>query len=137
MDKQVSILLVDDEKDFIEPVAYWLRSKGYLTSMVNDGRQALSEIGKNRPDIVFMDINMPEMDGLEALRKIRENDKDLPVILLTAAFGDETKIVQARNLGVSGFFAKNYTFDQLMQVIYVTLKTHSSLHDASENKAGS
>lgn len=126
--------MVDDEKDFIEPVAYWLRSKGYATSMVNDGRQALDEIGKKRPDIVFMDINMPEMDGLEALQKIRESDKDLPVILLTAAFGDEAKIVRARNLGVSGFFAKNYTFDQLMQVMYVALKTHSSLHDSSQEK---
>ncbi|MFA5038559.1 MAG: response regulator [Candidatus Omnitrophota bacterium] len=133
-EQSLYILLVDDEKDFIEPVAYWLRAKGYEISTAVDGRKALDEIERRKPDIIFMDINMPEMDGLEALRIIREKDKDLPVILLTAAFGDEAKIARARDLGVSGFFAKNYTFDQLVQVMQVTLKTHRSLHDSSGNK---
>ncbi|MDD5019732.1 MAG: response regulator [Candidatus Omnitrophica bacterium] len=129
------VLLVDDEKDFVEPIAYWLRSRGYEVATAEDGRGALDGIASRRPDIVFMDINMPGMDGLEALRKIRETDKDLPVILLTAAFGDESKIVTARSLGVSGFFAKNYTFEQLMQVLQVALKMHRHLPDGPQEDA--
>lgn len=126
--------MVDDEKDFLEPVAYWLRSKGYEVGVSPNGAAALDEIQKRRPDIIFMDINMPEMDGIQALEKIRQTDKELPVILLTAAFGDEAKIVKAKALGVSGFFAKNYTFEQLVQLLQVTLKTHQSLHGPSKNR---
>ncbi|MDD5138607.1 MAG: response regulator, partial [Candidatus Omnitrophica bacterium] len=57
------ILLVDDEKDFIEPISFWLRSKGYDVAMASDGRQALDAISARRPDIVFMDINMPGQGG--------------------------------------------------------------------------
>ena len=128
------ILLVDDEADFIEPVAYWLRSKGYDVEMAGDGEAALQTIAERRPDIVFLDINMPRLGGLEALKTIREHDPDLPVVLLTAAYGDEDKIRRARELGVSGFFAKSYTFEQLTQVLQATLKTHRSLRDPSQEE---
>jgi len=125
------ILLVDDEKDFIEPISFWLRSKGYDVAMASDGRRALEAIAARRPDIVFMDINMPGQTGLETLKAIRQTDQDLPVILLTSAYGDEGKIVAARSLGVSGFFAKNYTFEQLMQVLQATLNAHRGLSPGS------
>ncbi len=128
------ILLVDDEQDFIEPISFWLRSKGYDVGMASDGRQALESISSRKPDIVFMDINMPGQSGLETLKIIRQTDQDLPVILLTSAYGDEAKIIAARSLGVSGFFAKNYTFEQLMQVLQVALNTHRSLRPSEGNE---
>ncbi len=126
-EKPIQILLVDDETDFTEPVAFWLKSRGYGVATAANGEQAVQMIQGSRPDIVFLDINMPVMDGLECLRQLREFDKNLPVVMVTAAFGSESKITRAKELGVSGFFAKNYTFDQLVQMIQMTLRTHRAL----------
>jgi len=134
MDKQITVLLVDDETDFIEPIAFWLKSRGYAVVSAVNGKEAIEKVRSNPPDIVFMDINMPVLDGLEALREIREFDKGLPIIMVTAAYGSEEKITRAKELGVSGFFAKNYTFDQLVGMIQMTLRTHKNLHDP-ENEA--
>lgn len=127
MDKPIRVLLVDDERDFIEPIAFWLKSKGYEVTMASNGAEAMANLRLQPPDIVFLDINMPVMDGLEALKNIRDFNKDLPVIMVTAAYGSEEKISRAKALGISGFFAKTYTFDQLVQMIQVTLRTHKGL----------
>ncbi len=131
-EKPIHVLLVDDETDFTEPIAFWLKSRGYGVESAVNGEEALRMIQGNRPDIVFLDINMPVLDGLEALRRLRGFDKDLPVIMVTAAFSSEDKITRAKELGVSGFFAKNYTFDQLVQMIQVTLRTHRGLQPGKE-----
>lgn len=124
---RVKVLLVDDESDFVEPIAFWLKSRGYTVSTCRNGREAVAQVMRDVPDIVFMDINMPVMDGLQALEEIRSFNKDLPVVMVTAAFSSEPKITRAKELGIAGFFAKNYTFDQLVQMIQVTLRTHKSL----------
>jgi len=126
-DKPIQVLLVDDETDFTEPIAFWLKSRGYGVATAVNGQEAIRIIKESRPDIVFLDINMPVMDGLEALRNVRDFDKELPVVMVTAAFSNEEKISRAKELGVSGFFAKNYTFDQLVQMIQMTLRTHRGL----------
>jgi DNA-binding response OmpR family regulator len=129
MEKQIIVLLVDDETDFTEPIAFWLKSRGYAVVTAVNGRDAVDKVKTNPPDIVFMDINMPILDGLEAIREIRDFNKELPIIMVTAAYGSEEKITRAKELGVSGFFAKNYTFDQLVQMIQMTLRTHKNLRD--------
>jgi len=134
-ERPIQILLVDDETDFTEPIAFWLKSRGYAVTTAANGQLAVEAVKKSRPDVVFLDINMPVMDGLEALRNLRTFDKELPVIMVTAAFGSEDKITRAKQLGVSGFFAKNYTFDQLIQMIQMTLRTHRGLRP--DGKEGS
>jgi two-component system alkaline phosphatase synthesis response regulator PhoP len=130
MEKPISVLLVDDETDFTEPIAFWLKSRGYAVLTVNNGREAVERIRKEPPDIVFMDINMPVLDGLEALKEVRSFNQEIPIIMVTAAYGSEDKITRAKEFGVSGFFAKNYTFDQLVQMIQMTLRTHKNLRDS-------
>ncbi|MEK7849765.1 MAG: response regulator [Candidatus Omnitrophota bacterium] len=134
-DKPISILLVDDETDFSEPIAFWLKSRGYDVKTLQNGKEALNLVREDPPDIMFMDINMPVMDGLEALKQIRSFNKDLPIIMVTAAFSSEEKIVKAKELGISGFFAKNYTFDQLIQMIQMTLRTHKKLQPSAGDEA--
>jgi DNA-binding response OmpR family regulator len=134
MDKQITVLLVDDETDFTEPIAFWLKSRGYAVMTAINGKDAVDKVKKEPPDIVFMDINMPILDGLEALKEIREFNQQIPIIMVTAAYGSEEKITRAKELGVSGFFAKNYTFDQLVQMIQMTLRAHKNLRE-SDNDA--
>ena len=133
-EKSISVLLVDDETDFVEPVAFWLKSRKYNVTTARNGREAIQKIKDDLPDIVFMDINMPGMNGLEALKNIRTFDKTLPVIMVTAAYSNERYVDKANELGIAGFFAKNYTFDQLVEMIHMTLKRHKQLQPSAKQQ---
>jgi len=125
--RKVHVLLVDDEQDFLEPVSFWLQSKGYRVTTANSGQAALDVIHRGTPDIVFLDIHMPGMDGLETLRHIRETHKDLPVIIVTAVYQDEKNFSTANKLGISGFFPKQSTLSELTSIIQTCLKAHAKL----------
>jgi len=71
MGRLISVLLVDDEADYTQPMAFWLKSKGYDVFSVTNGKDALNFIKETPPDIVFLDINMPVMDGPTTLKEIR------------------------------------------------------------------
>lgn len=124
MDEKTKILLVDDEPDFLVPIAFWLNSKGYEVVVASSGEKALDMLKKEKkPSIVFLDINMPGMDGLETLKRIRKMDKNLAVIMVTA-FADEEKFSQAKQLNTSGFFPKGGSLEELQRTIEVTLRVH-------------
>lgn len=125
--RNIRVLLVDDEPDFLEPVSFWLQSKGYTVSTALDGRQALEHIKQSPPDIVFLDINMPGMNGLETLREIRAISRELPVIMVTAVYQDEKNFSQASELGIAGFFPKHTSLSELVRIIETSLRAHSKL----------
>ena len=102
----IKILIVDDEPDYSETMEFWLMAKGYDVSAVASGSDAITYLANEPlPDIVFLDILMPGMDGIETLKEIRVAHPKLPVIMVTAYASDERKEA-AKRLGVNGFFAK-------------------------------
>ena len=127
MDKPINVLMVDDETDFLEPVAFWLKSKGYAVTTLTSGVEAVEHIKHAAPDVVFLDINMPGIDGIETLRRIRALNRDLPVVMVTAAYQDEKNITRASTLGIAGFFPKNNSLSELVRVIETCLRVHSKL----------
>ena len=84
------ILAVDDEKHIVRLVQINLQKEGYEVATASTGREALDRVGESRPDLIVMDVMMPEMDGFEALKKLKENPetRDIPVIMLTAKAQD-------------------------------------------------
>ena len=123
-DKNIHILMVDDEADFLESISYWLTSKGYEVRKASSGAQGLAILKEHKPDIVFLDVMMPEMDGIETLRRIRAIDKALPVVLVTASnLTDENKYAGAKALGISGLFPKGSSLNQLNVALEVALRT--------------
>ncbi len=81
------ILVVDDEESIRELYRAELADEGYEVDLAADGRQALRRLDAFRPDLVTLDVKMPGIDGLETLRRIREKNATIPVILVTA-FGE-------------------------------------------------
>ena len=104
MADKFKIILVDDQQDFIEPIAFWLEAKGYDVRMAYNGKDALALVEKEVPDIIFLDINMPVMDGIETLKQLRVNHKTLPVIMITA---ESEQLPVLSDMGISGFFPKS------------------------------
>ncbi|HMK36105.1 MAG TPA: response regulator [Desulfomonilaceae bacterium] len=78
------ILVVDDEIHICELYKGELEDEGYTVSIANSGEQALSEVEKDPPDLIVLDIQMPGMDGIETLEKLLGRDKGIPIILNTA-----------------------------------------------------
>jgi CheY-like chemotaxis protein len=101
------ILVVEDTPICREPIISALRLKGFDAVGAGDGRKALELIAAVKPDLVLLDIVMPQMNGWEMLRELRGNPKTatMPVILLTAT-ADRQWIARARAMGVSGYLLK-------------------------------
>lgn len=124
--KDIRILLVDDEDGFRRPMEFWLKAKGYQVVGVNNGADALAQIELARPTIVYLDMKMPGMNGIETLAKIREKDQKLPVIMITA-HGTPKDMKAAEALGVSGFFKKDEDFASAAKLIVIALEASRAL----------
>ena len=112
MAKVVRLLLVDDEPDFVDQIAYLLRTKNYEVATVYSGEEAVKAVRKDAPDIVFLDINMPGKDGIETLAELKKIRSGLPVVMVTVV-KDEQKFQEATRLGCSGFFPKQGSLEDL------------------------
>jgi PAS domain S-box-containing protein len=116
--KQVPVLLVEDNQDNREMLADYLRSKGYRVATAGNGSEALSAAWQSRPALILMDIQMPEMDGLEATRRLRADPvlRDIPIIALTALAmpGDKERCLEA---GMDDYLSKPVGLKELLRVV--------------------
>jgi len=110
------ILLVDDEEDFIATLAERLEMRGMQTETANSGEEALRILNENPPEIVVMDVMMPGMNGLECLRRIRQTQPGLPVILLTG-IGSTREGIQGLELGAVNYLMKPLQIEELIAKI--------------------
>ena len=104
MEKKV-ILVVDDELEFLKMIRMRLEANYYEVVTATSGAEALDKVSKYKLDAVLLDILMPGIDGLEALRRIRKMDESLPVYIITA-FSTDERFKAANKLGASGFIVK-------------------------------
>ena len=94
------ILIVDDEEPLATILTYALRNEGYQVDWVNDGMKALSYLGVNRPDLIIMDIMMPNLNGLETMRITRQNElmEGVAILALSAKRLNERELTELENL---------------------------------------
>jgi len=126
MDRKIKVLLVDDEPDFTTPMAFWLEGKGYEVSVAANGERAVKLIKEDAPDIVFMDLNMPVMDGVETVKRIRKFNKEIPLIVISAYLDDE-RVQDVGPYGISGVFYKGADFKEGLNLLESALRTHKKL----------
>lgn len=112
------ILVVDDEKHILRLVQINLEKAGYLVVTASNGREALEAVALERPDLVVMDVMMPEMDGLEALQKLKENEQtaDIPVVMLTAKAQD-ADVFQGWQSGADLYLTKPFNPIELLTFV--------------------
>ena len=96
--KSYRLLIVDDEKNLCRMLQTAFSIDGHETRVAEDGEAALISFVQDKPDVVLMDIRMPKLDGIEALKRMRELNPEVPVILMTAYAAVETA-VDALRLG--------------------------------------
>ena len=112
----IKLLMVDDEKGITEALRDFFQHRGFAVRAVNSGEDALSAIKADKPDIVFLDIRMKGISGLETLDKIKRMDKSIKVIMLTVH--EEKDIVErAKELGADEYVTKPFRIDYLEEVV--------------------
>ncbi len=114
------VLVVEDEPEIAEVLEGYLRREGFRTERALDGRQALSLIRAARPDLVLLDIMLPEMDGLEVLRRIRSNG-NTPVILVTARTENLDKLL-GLELGADDYVTKPFSPREVVARVKAVLR---------------
>lgn len=111
------LLIVDDSNMIRQAISTWLTSQNHeVVGQARNGKEAVELFGQHRPDLVTLDITMPEMDGLEALDKIKAIDPDAKVIIISALASKEVAI-EALKRGAATFVQKPITQDDLVEAI--------------------
>ena len=119
----MTILLVEDEERVASFVVKGLEAEGYAVEHVATGMAALVRIRADEPDLIVLDLTLPDIDGLELLRRVREGGLAVPVIILTAR-GDVDDQVQAHEIGAD-HLNKPFHFDELLASVHAHLQPRS------------
>jgi len=120
------ILVVDDEPDFLKLIEVRLEANNYEVATASNGKAGLEAISSYKPDAVLLDILMPEMDGLEVLKEIRKNNKNLPVFMITVFSTDDEfdqkRFKLAKSMGATGFIFKTRDLDSEIKNVTTLLE---------------
>jgi two-component system nitrate/nitrite response regulator NarL len=111
------ILVADDHSLFRDGIVSLLEAAGFeVVGQVGDGREALTETRRLNPDVVLLDISMPEMNGLEALKLLREESPDVHVVMLTVS-EDDSDLLEAIQAGASGYLLKSLSAEAFIELL--------------------
>lgn len=127
------VLIVEDEPDLRTTLEFNLKSEGYKVNSAADGRGAINEIGKKVPDLVLLDLMLPDMSGLEVCKKIRkESFSDQVSIIMLTAKGEEVDRVLGFELGADDYVVKPFSVRELLLRISSILKRGSATNSSKE-----
>jgi len=127
------ILVVDDEKDIVEMLKYNLEKEGYTVFTALNGKRAIEQAQENKPNLILLDIMMPEMDGWEVCKQLMKDEKTstIPVIFLTAK-GSEVDEVVGLELGADDYIVKPISIRKLIARIKTALRRKEKLETPGE-----
>jgi DNA-binding response OmpR family regulator len=130
MARAKTILIVDDDSDLRDQLSEQLElHEGFIASGAATGAEGLKAAKETRPDLILLDVDLPDMDGREALKLMRSAGVAAPVIMLTAATGDSDTILGLES-GANAYVTKPYRFNVLLAYIRAQLRSHEQSEDA-------
>ena len=117
------ILIVEDDRDIAELVERYLQKAGFTTVLMMSGREALNAIGDRPPDLIILDLMLPQIDGLEVCRSVRGNPRTaaIPIIMLTAR-ADESERIVGLEIGADDYVAKPFSPNELVARVRALLR---------------
>ena len=125
------ILIVEDEESVLDPLELLLSKEGFLIETARDGREALAKFEKSNPDLILLDLMLPEISGTEVCRQIRSKSQ-VPIIMLTAKDAEVDKVV-GLELGADDYVVKPYSKAELVARINAVLRRRKSDSMGDEN----
>lgn len=129
----IRVLLVDDEEDLVEFLARLLLKRGYTVTATNSGPEAIEAVDAQIYDVAIVDLKMPQMDGIEVLKKIRSIQPYLEVIMLTG-HGSPGSALEAGRLKAFRYLLKPYKVDELLEEIHKAYEHKEKILNAAYQK---
>lgn len=126
--KKAKILIVDDEEKILQTMKGSLEDEDYEVLTAKDGQEAMEKVRVENPDLIFLDIWLPGMDGMETLKAIKEYDSNLDVAVMTG-HGTINTAIQAIKLGASNFLEKPLSLDSIFSVVNSSLERKRAMGD--------
>jgi DNA-binding response OmpR family regulator len=126
-----TILVVDDEPNIVELARLYLRNEGFEVETAENGREALEKARSLRPNLVLLDIMMPEIDGIEVCRTLRK-EGDIPIVMLTARGDDVDKIV-GLELGADDYITKPFNPREMVARVKAVLRRTDGGHKQTKS----
>jgi two-component system KDP operon response regulator KdpE len=120
MSRPATVLLVDDDVSIQRAVAPLLRSRGYHVNVVSTGHDAVKAVADNAPDLIVLDLGLPDLEGVEVCRQMRQHTK-APIVILSARSGEAEKVA-ALDLGADDYVTKPFGPEELLARIRVALR---------------
>jgi two-component system alkaline phosphatase synthesis response regulator PhoP len=131
-----TVLVVDDQDAIVRLVTYNLQQAGYRTLQARDGVETLEMVERHQPDLIVLDIMLPELDGLEVCRRLRLRGDTTPIIMLTAR-GEEVDRVVGLELGADDYLAKPFSPRELVARVRSVLRRSAGPSPPAELRCGS
>ncbi|MBQ5588739.1 MAG: response regulator transcription factor, partial [Anaerotignum sp.] len=128
--EQFNILVCDDDKSIVDAIEIYLKQEGYHVIKAYNGLEALQALEENEVHLILLDIMMPQMDGLQATVKIREN-LNIPIIILSAKSEDTDKIL-GLNFGADDYITKPFNPLELMARVKSHMRRYTALGSIAE-----
>jgi DNA-binding response OmpR family regulator len=127
------ILIVEDDPDIAQLVARYLDKAGFKTELAANGREALQAIGAHRPDLIVLDLMLPQIDGLEICRMVRTDpaSANVPIIMLTAR-GEESERIVGLEIGADDYVGKPFSPGELVARVRALLRRVKRSSDGAE-----
>src|SRR5436309_2776863 len=119
-----TVLVADDEKNIVQLARMYLQAEGFTVETAANGRETLEKVRQARPDLLVLDLMMPEIDGWEVCRRLRK-ESDLPIIMLTARGDDVDKIV-GLELGADDYMTKPFNARELVARVKAVLRGYAA-----------
>ena len=129
--EQIKVILVDDEYEFIKSLSERFRMRDIESDIAFNGDQALQFLAEEMPDVMVLDLKMPNTDGLEVLRQVKKNYPQLLVIILTG-HGSEKVEEEARRLGAFDYLEKPTEINKLIETIKKAYKYKQKMEGAAK-----
>ena len=129
-----TVLVVDDEKTIVDILNFNLQKEGYEIISAYDGLSALTQYSQKRPDLILLDVMLPVLDGFDVCRRIRENDKVTPIIMLTAR-EEETDKVLGLDLGADDYITKPFSIRELQARVKANIR-RTDVQSEEQNGVG-
>ena len=125
MEENITVLIVEDDKYIMSLTTIYLKDEGYKTLTAITGKEAVALFYSNNPDIILLDLGLPDMDGLEVIRQIREKS-NTPIIVVSAR-EEETEKIIALDLGADDYMTKPFHMGELLARIRVSQRKINSI----------
>lgn len=130
-----TILLVEDDERISEPLLRVLGSEGFETIHAATGNEGLARVATRRPDLMLLDLTLPDIDGLDVCRKVREDRPELPIIMLTAR-AEEMDVIVGLGAGADDYVPKPFRLAELVARIRARLRIADAAHQMPRELTG-